>query len=166
MGPRKKPTLRTSDLDLVAGVLPQVVRAPNPIRVIGRQQANKIRHFLCRAHGVKKKKHVTVKKHCAKGKKRPKHSANGSTDPTGAVTVPGGKKKRKKMLGASKSQQGSSGKKAQAQKGSKAVPVEGQNDFLLRKQAESHQVSAHVGQGHLSIVEDVSDEEFLPGLPR
>ena len=61
LGPKKNPVFRTTELDSVAGVLPQIVRAPNPIRVLGRQQANKIRNFLYRAHGIKKKRHLSIK---------------------------------------------------------------------------------------------------------
>ena len=114
---KKNPVLRTADFDLVAGVLPQVVRAPNPIRVIGRRQANKIRIFLCRAHGVKKKNHATSnKQHGAKDKKSHRSSGKLASNLTGAVTVPGRKKKCKELPGVCSSQRRSAGKKMVPQK--------------------------------------------------
>ncbi len=62
LGPRKSSVLRTSELDAAAGVLPQIVRAPNPIRVLGRQRASKVRNFLRRAHGVRNRKHIPAKR--------------------------------------------------------------------------------------------------------
>ena len=166
IGPKKNPVFRTAELDSVAGVLPQIIRASNPIRVLGRRQANKIRNFLCRAHGVKKKKHTSIKNQGAQSTKTPKCSKRAATHLTGAVTVPGGRKKDKALRVSGDSQQSSTNKRASAAKGTKRIPVEGQIDYLLHQQAVSHHVSVPPRQDHLLIVEDISDEEFVNNKPK
>ena len=164
--PRKNPVFRTTELDSVAGVLPQIVRAPNPIRVLGRQQANKIRNFLRRAHGVKKKRHLSIKNHGTQSIGNPKGSKRAVTHLTGAVTVPGGKKKDKTLGVSGGGQQSSAQKRVVAAKGTKRIPVEGQIDYLLRQQAVSQHASVSSKQGHLLFVEDISDEEFIKNEPK
>ncbi len=60
-GSKKSPVLRSSELDSAAGVIPRVVRTSKPIRALGRLRANKVRSFLCREHGVKKRRHKPTK---------------------------------------------------------------------------------------------------------
>ncbi len=59
-GPIKTPTLRTPDLDFAAGFVPPLLRERNPIKVVGRQQASRIRNFLCRKEGTGGKKQKKV----------------------------------------------------------------------------------------------------------
>ena len=56
-GPRKTSVLRSAELDAAAGVIPRVVRTSKPIQAQGRLRANKVRNFLCRQHGVKKRRY-------------------------------------------------------------------------------------------------------------
>ena len=166
LGPRKNPVLRTAELDSVAGVLPQIVRAPNPIRVLGRQQANKIRNFLCRAHGVKKKRHVSIHNHRTQFPGKQKGSRKAKAHLAGAVTLPGGKKKEVTKCALNGGLQSTGHKRLSATRKSKHVPVQGQIDYLLRQQSASHHASTSLEQNNPLLVEDISDEEFVEGEPR
>ena len=73
-GARSKPTLHNAELDLVAGVVPAVLRKSMPIKVISRGRVEKIRNFLYKASGVRKCKRT--KGNGAVGKRKATPAAN------------------------------------------------------------------------------------------
>ena len=68
--------LRTDQLDEVAGVVPARLRTSKTIKVVGRQQAEKIRSFLYKEHGVRKKKSTRNYASTAKKEINPKGSSD------------------------------------------------------------------------------------------
>ena len=159
-GPRKSSVLRTSELDAAAGVLPQIVRAPNPIRVLGRQRASKVRNFLCRAHGVTKRRHIPAKHHKASIPLKHGKPKESKALLAGAVTQPAkGNRASLKSFTGNRPSTTSRGRSTTIKK-VKHIPPQGQIDALFRQQlGTGSDTPAH--QPHRSIfVEDISDEEF------
>ena len=87
-GPKKSPVLKSSELDSAAGVIPRVVRTSKPIRVQGRLRANKVRNFLCRQHGVKKRRYKPAKSIRASFPSRSRKCEKPKNQSVGAVTRP------------------------------------------------------------------------------
>ena len=159
-GPRKSPVLKSSELDSAAGVIPRVVRMSKPIRVQGRLRANKVRNFLCRQHGVKKRRYKPAKSVRASPPSRGGKSGKIKTHGVGAVTRP--------ALGVTTSARGNGGKKTnpgyrrrqRSTVKSKNVSPAGQIDKLFQLQRKEGLDDPDKGSEQCNVVEDISDEEF------
>ena len=133
-GPRKSPVLRTSELDAAAGVLRQIVRAPNPIGVLGQQQASKVKNFLCRAHGVRKKRHMPAKHHKASLPLIYGRSKESKTFLAGAVTQIARNNKGPAKNTTGNKPRTSRRKRSTLIKKAKHISPQGQTDVLFRQQ--------------------------------
>ena len=159
-GPRKSPVLRTSELDAAAGVLPRIVRAPNPIRVLGRQRASKVRNFLCRAHGVRKRKHIPAKRHKASTPLKHGKPKKSKALLAGAVTQPAkGNGIPTKGCGGNRPSTVSR-RRSTATRKVKHIPPRGQIDALFRQQLSTGSDTPTYHPDRATLVEDISDEEF------
>ena len=157
-GSKKSPVLRSSELDSAAGVIPRVVRTSKPIRVHGRLRAD--RNFLCRQHGVKKRRYKPIKSGKASCPIRSKKCEKKKNRCVGAVTLP--------AKGEATSSRNNCGKKAipphqrrltATAKGKNASPV-GQIDKLFQLQLREGLDVPDRYPEQRDIVEDISDEEF------
>ena len=157
---RKSPVLRTSELDVAAGVLPRIVRASNPIRALGRQRASKVRNFLCRVHGIKKKRHAPVTRQKTPVPVKHKKSKAPKDSPAGAVTQPA--KSKGTSLGSRVGHRSSlaSRRKSNAAGKGKHIPPSGQIDALFRRQLSTGSDPPVSHPDRATFVEDISDEEF------
>ena len=159
-GPKKSPVLKSSELDSAAGVIPRVVRTSKPIRVQGRLRANKVRNFLCRQHGVKKRRYKPAKSIRASFPSRSRKCEKPKNQSVGAVARPA-------QCGATSSRR-SGGKKTNpahrrrhsATAKSKNVSPAGQIDKLFQLQREEGLDVPDKDSEQCNIVEDISDEEF------
>ena len=159
-GQWKSPVLRTSELDVAAGVLPRIVRASNPIRALGRQRASKVRNFLCRVHGIKKKRHAPVTR-----QKTPvpvKHNKSKAPKDSPACAVAQPAKSKGTSLGSRVGHRSSfaSRRKSNAAGKGKHIPPSGQIDALFRRQLSTGSDPSVSHPDRTALVEDISDEEF------
>ena len=152
--------LKSSELDSAAGVIPRVVRTSKPIRVQGRLRANRVRNFLCRQHGVKKRRYKPARSVRASPPSKGGKSGKIKTHSVGAVTRP--------ALGVTTSARGNGGKKTdpgyrrrqRSTVKSKNVSPAGQIDKLFQLQRKEGLDDPDKGSEQCNVVEDISDEEF------
>ena len=161
-GPKKNPILRSPELDSAAGVIPRVVRTSNPISVQGRLRANKVRNFLCRQHGVKKRRYKPAMSCRASGSIKKKQYEKQKNRCVGAVTRPAKGRKTSSRSSGSKKATPSSLRRPTAIEKSKISSI-GQIDKLFQLQRREGPDTPNCNPDRCSIIEDISDEEFEKG---
>ncbi len=160
-GPRKTSVLRTTELDEAAGVIPRVVRTPKPIQAQGRLRANKVRNFLCRQHGVKKRRYKRDKPNKRPSPTKMQKRERFRVDRVSAVTSLAKNPEKIPEINNCKKSASSRQRRLTIGEGKKNVSSNGQIDKLFQLQLkENPGVSKKDFEQHDNI-EDISDEEFV-----
>ena len=161
-GPKRNPILRSPELDAAAGLIPRVVRPSNPISVQGRLRANKVRNFLCRQHGVKKRRYKPAISCRASGPVKKKQCEKQKNRGVGAVTRPAKGRKTSSRGRGSRKAPPSSLRRSTAIEKSK-ISSAGQIDKLFQLQRRDDPGTPNCYPDRCSIIEDISDEKFEKG---
>ena len=164
-GPKKTSVLRSAELDAAAGVIPRVVRTSKPIQAQGRLRANKVRNFLCRQHGVKKKRFKRGKLgkrlSPAKMQKSERLRDGRVSAVTSLAKIPGSTFKNSNCKKSILSRQ----RKLTLRKSEKGASSIGQIDKLFQLQLRENSDIQKNDLGQPENIEDISDEDFMEECP-
>ena len=159
-GPEKTSVLRSA-----AGVIPRVVRTSKPIQAQGRLRANKVRNFLCRQHGVKKKRFKRGKLgkrlSSAKIQKRERLRDGSVSAVTSLAKIPENTSKNSNCKKSTFSRQ----RKLTLRKSEKSASSIGQIDRLFQLQLRENSDIQKNDLGQHENIEDISDEDFIEECP-